>query len=224
MSRAQANLLSVVVAVTLLSTTLVVGVAVTDAAFETASHDASGEATAVAVSDRLVERESPLTSRENVIDATAAEAVDEDALVDAVPRIGALATRVVLDGELLVETGDPGDGHTVTRTVLVERPSERTYEPSLEETGEVTLPRRTDRVDVTIDPPPETTVETVRIGERVVLHDPDGLDGEYRVPTSRYETATVRLDADGELPAGTVTLTARVTETERALLEVTVDG
>jgi len=88
----------------------------------------------------------------------------------------------------------------------------------------VTLPRRTDRADLRLRPPANTTVTTVRANERVVLHDESGLEGRYTVSLSRHRTVDLRFDASGPLSRGNVTVTYYPTETRKATLGVTVDG
>lgn len=123
----------------------------------------------------------------------------------------------------LAERGDPSGGATVERIVLVRSRERVSVTPPLD-TGAVTLPRRTDRVTLEVDPPAGTTVRTVRANDRVVLHDPAGLDGRYTVDTSRYATVRLAFEARGPLGRGDARVTYYPAETTKATLEVTVDA
>lgn len=74
---------------------------------------------------------------------------------------------------------------------------------------------------MTVDPPPETTVETVRVDGRIVLHDETGLDGDFDIALARHGNATVTVEADGELSEGTVAIAYETPAHEPAVLAVT---
>jgi hypothetical protein len=111
----------------------------------------------------------------------------------------------------------------VRRIVLVADRTERTRTIDLGVADEVTLPRRTTRVRLAIDPGPRTTVTTVRANGRVVLHRDEGLTGEAIVRLSRYETTSLSFEIDGP-ERGTVAVTYVPTRMTKAVLEVTVDA
>jgi hypothetical protein len=223
--RGQASLLAVGVALVVLTGVVAFGLFVADGALDGATRDPGERATAVGVADRLVAADGPLATRANVLNESALARLDGDALATAVPATADADVRVALDGATVAERGTVDGGTTVRRVVLVADRSERTLEPSFATGGEhaVTLPRRTDRIRLTVTPPNGTTVRTVRVNGRVVLHDPDGIDGTLTVPVSRYETATVRVNATGPLPAGSLRLGFYPETTRKAVLAVTVD-
>nr|WP_303648721.1 hypothetical protein [Haloarchaeobius litoreus] len=204
--------------------TAVLGVAlvVADGAFAGADRDPGEHRLASSLSDRLVAGDGPLTTRANVLNATAVAGLDRAGLADSFPVVGERDVRVRLDGETVARTGDVTGGTTVRRIVLVEREETVTTTPNLDRDA-VTLPRRTDRVTLNIEPPTGTRLRTVRANGRVVAHDPAGLSGNVTVAVSRFETTTLAFDANGTLPTGSVDLTYYPTRTTKALLVVTVD-
>jgi len=224
--RAQANLLSIGLAVLALTAALGLGTFLADAALDGERRDAGERATAVAVSDRLVAADGPLAERRTVLNASALAAVDAASLVARYPALADAEFRVTVGDRVIAEQGDPTDGTTVRRIVTVRSVSPRTIAPPLSTDGDrgVTLPRRTDRIRLRIDPPANATVRTVRVDGRVVLHDPDGLNGTHVVSVSRLETVRLTVGGTGTLPAGGVELTYFPATTRKALLEVTVDA
>lgn len=226
MMRGQANLPALSVALLVLTTTLTAGLVIADGAFASADRDATERQAAVAVSDRLVSADGPIATRNNVLDHDRVGSFGASDLRDRYPGLDGYDVEIRLDDDLVVATDDAVSGPSLERIVLVERAQSVTQTPPLTgaDAHSVTLPRRTEMVGLRIDPPDGTTVTTVRVNGRVVLHDDSGLDGEYKIETARYETATVALDATGPLPEGSVEVTYYPTRTSKALLEVTVDA
>ncbi len=224
--RGQANLLAVAIAAVALAGAAALGVFVADTAFQSAQRDADQRATAVTLSDRLVAPDGPVAERPNVLNASKLAAVDGETLVERYPVAADAAVRVRVDGRVVAERGDPDGGTTVRRIVTVREEGRRTITPSLSTDADrgVTLPRRTDRVRLRIDPPENATVRTVRVDGRVVLHAPDGLNGTYVVSVSRLETVRLSVDGTGSLPEGAVAVTYFPTTTRKATLAVTVDA
>lgn len=223
-SRAQANLAAFAIAVLVVTTTTTLAIFVADGAFAAADESSLEHARAEGLAAVMVGAESPLTTRANVVNATAAGALDTN-LEDWFPATIGVDVRVSLEGATIAERGDPTHGTTVRRLVLVADADPRTVQPALTSSDRtVTLPRRASSIDLTISPPGGTTVTTVRANERVVLHEPGGLDGTYTIEVSRFETTTLAFDATGALPPGSVELRYRPATTRKAILEVTVDA
>jgi hypothetical protein len=133
--------------------------------------------------------------------------------------------RVRLDDRTIASAGDPTGGTTIRRIVLVERREQVTLTPELSANDPaVTLPRRSPRVRIDLTPPSETNVTVVEANENVVLENGSGLKGNFDISLSRFETTTLTFEADGPLPTGSVEVTYYPAETEKAVLEVTVDG
>lgn len=220
-SRAQSNLLALAAALVALSVALVAAVAIVDAAFATGERDATERAVASTTAERLVAADSPIADRQNVLNETAVASFDDEELATALPTSANRSIAVSIDDDRIAAVGEPTRGTTIRRVVLLESTEwvERTPTLSAQET---TVPVRTDRVELTIAPT-TGTIETVRVNDRVVLHDEDGLDGPYGIDTSRYETATLRFEGDGTLGSGDLTLGYEVTTDRKALLSVTVD-
>ena len=217
-TRGQANLPALAVALLLVGASVGVAVALAGGAFAAADTDPQDARLASSLAERLVAADGPLSVRANVL----SEAAVANASGDLCP--GAADCRVRLDEETVVARGDPKRGETVRRIVLVADAEWRTLDPGLPGEDAVTLPRRTANATVHLDPPAGTRVRTVRANDRVVLHDPDGLDGSYDLTLSRYDTVTLAVDANRDLGAETLSVDYRVETTTKAILEVTVDA
>ncbi|WP_299264419.1 DUF7263 family protein [Halorientalis sp.] len=221
--RAQTNLPALAVALLVLTITAGVGMALADGAFASAERDAEDRRVAVALSERLVGPTGWLTTRANVLNATAVENLTDARLRNGYPVIGDRAVRVRLDNRTLVETGTPGGGTTIRRIVLVRETQTRSYEPALDVGNTTTIPRRTGRVRLRLDPAPRTAIHTVRANGRVVLHDPSGLRGTVTADLSRLETTRLAFSTNRSLATGDVRVTYVPARETKAVLEVTVD-
>ena len=217
-SRGQANLPALAVALLLVGASVGVAVALAGGAFAAADTDPRDARLAASVAERLVAADGPLSVRANVLSAAAVA----NASGSLCP--GETDCRVRLDGETVAERGSPGRGETMRRVVLVADAERRTLDAALAGEDAVTLPRRTATATVRLDPPSGTRVTTVRANGRVVLHDPDGLDGSYDLALSRYDTVTLSVDANRDLGAETLAVDYRVETTTKAVLAVTVDA
>ena len=213
--RAQANLLSLAVALTALVSATTLGLVVADGALAGADRDPGERRAADAAAERLVSADAT-TVRENVLDRDAVETLTLADLDSLAPPAANRSVRVRLGGETLLERGDP-TGATVERVVLLAERTTRSRSVAVGDGDEVTLPRRTDRVALTFGA--ESNVETVRVNGRVALHDPGGLSGQFVIEPSRYETATLSF-AGGVARVG---VESRPLRTEKAVLRVTVD-
>lgn len=211
--RAQANLPALAIALLVVTATTGLAVVIADGAFAGAQRNAGERATAVAVADRLVAGDSPVTERRNVLNASRLTAA---AVADVVPE--ETDVRIAIDGDPVFERGDP-TGPTARRLVLVAERQAVTLSPPLE-FGAVTLPRRSPRATIRIDPTAD--VRSVRANDRVVLHDPGGITGDHDVALSRYETTTLRFE--GDATEGEVEVTYYPRQTTKGRLEVTVNG
>lgn len=222
--RAQTTLPAVGIAFLLLTSVLVVGVLAADAAMQSADRPALDRQAAVGLSEALVRADAPVTERANVINESRLGNLTVADLRDRHGLATNASVRVSLDGRTLVAGGSPAGGVTVERTVLLERGQRRRFEPSLEGTRAVTLPRRTSRVNLTLRPPVNTTLRAVRVNGRVRLHNTSGLNGTYEVPVTTVETARLHFEALGPLSNETVVVRYEPVRTEKAQLAVTVDG
>lgn len=216
MTRAQANLPALAVALLLVASSVGVALGLAAGAFAGADTDPADARLAASVADRLVAPGGPLAVRANVLSGAALRTATASLLPDGVDG------RVRVGGETVAVRGDPTGGSTIRRIVLVARTETRTL--ALPGGNAVTLPRRTSHATLTFDPPTGVTVTTVRANERVVLHDPDGLDGRYEVSLSRYDTVRFQFDATRDLGAGSVRIAYRAETTTKAVLAVTVDA
>lgn len=238
--RAQANLPVLAVALVLLTTVTTVSVALADGALGSADRDPADRRVADAVADRLVAADTSLTARANVLNESQLTELDADRLDALVPTARDAAIRVRVGDETLAERGRVTDGATVRRVVLVTNRTSEARTLDLSTATTTTLPRRTDRVRLDIQTGPQTTVQTVRANDRVVLHNEsgvgsvdgasgvDGLDGvddsgELSVRVSRYETTTLSFETAGE-GNGNVTVTYYPARTTKTVVAVTADA
>jgi hypothetical protein len=221
--RGQVELPAVGIALLLLTVTVVLGVAIADNAFTSAERSAVERQTAMGLSDQLVSEQSPLTNRQNVINASELSDLDEGMLQNRYGVPDGTDAEIRLGGEPVAVAGDPDSGTTIERIVLVERGQTRTIDAPLAANTRITLPRRTANATVTITPENGTTIHTVTVNERVVLADSGGLDGRYRLAVSPYETATFAFESSDASPAGNTTIEYYPRETQKATLSVTVD-
>ncbi|WP_332898140.1 DUF7263 family protein [Haladaptatus sp. CMSO5] len=222
--RGQANLPALAVALVALTATAGLSFTLADGAFASADRDATERRLAVSLSERLIDDDSMLTTRENVVNRTSSDALTPELLHEAFPVAQGHNIRIKLDGETIVERGDPTGGTTIRRIVLVEQTQSVTVTPALSQSNQVTLPRRTDEVTLQVTPPPAANVTAVRVNDRVVLANETGLTGTMTVATSRFETTTLQFEATRQLPPGSVTVTSYPTQTTKAQLVVTVDA
>ena len=223
--RGQANLVALVAALVALTTAMVVGFAVADTAFAGAARETDERHAATAVAAGLVAEDAALTNRTNVLNGSAVDELSASEVHARYPVLADRSFRVALGQDTLASDGTVREGTTIRRIVLVEREAEVTFEPKFSGGNLVTLPRRTGRADLTITPPDNRSVDTVRADGRTVLHAPGGgLEGTYTVSLSRRETARLVFVANGSLERGDVTVTLYPRETRKAVLGVTVDG
>lgn len=209
---AQANLLSLVVALVVLTSVAGVAIIYADGAVRSSERDSIDRTTADAVAHNLVAADSPATVRSKVVDA---DRFDSELVEDVVPS--GIDVRVKLDGSTVYEHGTPDDGTTVRRVVLVGERGSRTI---VVNDSRVDLSRRTPRVTVRIGP--DADVKTVRSNDRVVLYDSDGIEGVFDVEIDRYERSSLRFA--GDVGNESVEVTSYPLDTTKRTLSVTVDG
>ncbi|GAA0309471.1 DUF7263 family protein [Halarchaeum salinum] len=220
--RGQASLLALGVALLLVTGALGVALVATHGAFAGVDRDASDARLADSIATRAVAADGPFSDRgrANVLRESSLRNLSAADLEAAFPAARGHAVRIALDGEVLVATGDASMGAASRRIVLVATEETRSYGPRFGNDTRFALGERASALDVTIEPPNGTRVTTVRVGGRVVLHDPRGLAGAYHVRVSAYRPASVAVDADSPLPAGSVGLVAHTEATRTGVLEV----
>lgn len=223
-ARAQTSMPGLGVAFLLLTAAVFVGLVAAEGSLGSTDRAALDRQAAVGLSERLTADRAPLTTRPNVLNASRLGSLDAATLRSTYGLAPDAAVRVELGDRTLAAAGDSREGRTVRRVVLVETRQRRSLTPEFTGSRRVTLPRRTDRVLVTLAPPPGTTVSEVRANGRVVLREPSGLDGTYDVAVSPYETTTLRFEATGAFDRGSVRVVYFPERTRPAELEVTVDG
>lgn len=221
--RAQTSLPSLGVAMVLLVVTTLFALTVASGGLAAENRAALERQSAMALSDRLVAADSPVTARANVLRAGALAGLTVADLGATYGLGPEAAVRVSLDGAAVLTTGSPDGGTTVERLVLVENRTAETITPRLASARTVTLPRRTSNVSVVLRPSGNATIETVRANGAIVLRDPSGLVGRYDVAVPRYETPRFAFEGSGNLTRGDVTIDYWPARTRKARLRVTVD-
>jgi hypothetical protein len=219
--RAQLNLPALAVALLVLVSTVGIALTLADGAFATADRSPEERRVAVALAERLVASDARHTSRANVLNRSRTMTLSAAALGSRLPVTAGYDVGVRLGDRTVLRRGDVTGGVTVRRVVLVRTEGRVDRTPPLVDDA-TTLPRRTDRVHLDIDAGPNVT--TVRANDRVVLHDPGGLAGEYTVRTSRFETLRLSFAAADPLERGDVTVGYHPARTTKATLVVTVDA
>lgn len=212
------------IAFLVLTATVVVGVVAADAALHRADRQALDRQVAAGLADHLVREDAPVTRRANVVNATRLSKLSVAELHSQYGLPRDTAVRLTFDGRPLVAHGSPSRGATVERIIIIERRETHTLTPTFERSRSVTLPRRSPTATLTLQPPPNTTLRTVRTNGRVRLHDPSGLNGTYELALPTVETARFHFDATGPLSNDSVHIRYRPAITEKARLGVTVDG
>lgn len=221
--RGQANLLAVAVALIVVTSVLGASVAIAESLLvdATEERDAADRHAATTLAARLVADAPASYPPGTVPNRTALSAAELEQLS---PAVDDAAVTVELDGRTLFERGDVSDGVTVYRGVLIGTPQSRQERVDLGRNGTVTLAHRTQRVDLVLAPGPNTTIQTVRVNDRVVLHNETGLTGTATVPTSpRRPTELAVETSTTAVTAGHVNVSYVSFDREPATLAVTVD-
>lgn len=224
LSRGQASLPALAIALLILSSVTVLSLAIADGALAAAEREAGERHVATSVADRLVAADGPIAVRQNVLDAAAMDTLTARTLRDELAVVDGEAVRVTVGGSSVVSAPNARGGTTIRRIVSVRRTENRTITPALGSNKAVTLPRRSETLSIELDPPNGTTIHTISANDRVLLHNTSGLAGHYDVELSRFETARLRFDGSGPLYEGSVTLEYPIEQRNRATLAVTVDG
>lgn len=222
--RGQISLPALALAFLLLTGGLVVAISVAGSALDAANRPALDRQGAVALSERLVEPDAPVTTRENVLDASKLSTLNDTDLREEYGITEDVSVRIRVDGEVVATVGSPDGGVTIERLVLVEHRQTRTIEPGLGWSRRLTLPRRTSTVRVTVQPPTNTTVRGIRVDGRTRLWNASGLRGSFELPVSQAQVPTLRLNATGSLPRGSLRVEYYPTRTEKVRMAVTLDG
>ncbi|MDS0242115.1 MULTISPECIES: hypothetical protein [unclassified Haloferax] len=225
-TRAQTTLAGLAVALVLVTAVTVGAVAAADRALAGATGDSLEQQRAERAAAALL-TDSPITWSDNgsdAIDLALANDTNATVLAAAVPPLRDAAFRVRIDGRTVAERGDPSGGATVSRgAVAVTRRNVRGSINLSAETN-TTLTGRTNRTQLDVDPAPNTTVQTIRVGDRVVLHRPGGIEGRRVVGVPSRTDPVIRVETAGSDPYGTVDVSATAFDSTVVRIEVTVDA
>ncbi|AFK18320.1 hypothetical protein E6P09_06015 [Haloferax mediterranei ATCC 33500] len=222
-ARAQTTLAGLAVALVLVTTVTAGSIVVADRTLADATNDPLEQHQAERAADALV-TDSPLTTAQGRIDKSLVNKTNASELATAVPTLRSVDFRVRVDGETIAAQGDPQGGTTVSRGAVAIETRTASETIDLNDSDAATLNGRTNRIQFDVNPDPDTTVRTIRVGDRVVLHRPTGIEGTHTVNVTDYADPVIRVERVGPAPTGSVTATATLFETEAARIEVTVDA
>jgi hypothetical protein len=228
--RAQANLIGFAVAVIVVTTVAVVGVALANDAVADADRRPLATHAAERLADHLVAADAAHTRGPNVLRSRATANLTPAALDAAVPPLRNRSFRVSLGTETVVVRGHPSaavaGGSADRRGARIERAVERSTRIDLADRRAVTLRDHAGPVVVVVDPAPGQSAATLRAGDRIVLHDPDGLAGRYVVSVPQTRPLDLVFVTRGRPVVGGATATVTWTEptARTASLVVVVGG
>jgi len=221
--RGQANLLAIPVALLVVTAAAAVGLGVAADALADADRTPVRQGIAETLAEEMVAPGGPVAVRQNVLSQRALDAFTAATFRARFPGFSDRDVRIHVDGQTVVETGAPDRGTTVRRLVHVEERGNATLVPS-DPNATIDLPDPTPAATVRIDPPNGTTVETLRVGDRVVRHNRSGIGTVHRLDLPATDQVSIRIDSRGDrsLSAGNVTVEYAPTTTRTATLVVTV--
>lgn len=219
--RGQANLLAVPVALLLVTAAAGIALGVAWGALAEADRQPVQREATAALADGLLSPDGPVAVRRNVLSGQSLAELDAGTLRAAFPGYAGRSIRVSLDGRAIATTGSPDGGTTVRRLVYVEQRGSDRLVPE-QPNGTTTLPAPSPTATVSLRPPNGTSVETLRVEGQVRRHNRSGLTDEYRLDLPDGAAATITVEANGTLPAGSVVIEYRPTATRAATLAVTV--
>ncbi|MFC7204506.1 hypothetical protein ACFQJC_13345 [Haloferax namakaokahaiae] len=222
-SRAQTNLAGLAIALVFLTAATVSGVVIADRALVGATGDSLEQQRAEQVATAFADDPS-LTTPVGALDATTLNETNVSTLETSLPILRGLEFRIRVNGTVVAERGDVSGGTTLSRGVAVATPRIESETISLDSDDSASIPGRTGSVRLDVDPDPDTTVETIRINDRVELHRPTGIEGTHVVNVSTTAPPLVRAEVNGSTPTGTITVEATVYDVETTTMEVTVDA
>lgn len=188
--RAQATLIGFAVAAVVVVTVTVGGVAIADDALADAERAPARTHAAERLAAHLVAVDGAHAREPNVLREAALANLTLADVDAAVPPVRDRAVRVSVGDRVLLArggladsagVGDDAPSSRVVRRVRIEREKPRTERVDLEDRRSITLDAHAGDAALRIDPAPGQSVTTVRADGRVLLHDPDGLDGRYAV-------------------------------------------
>ncbi|WP_396610558.1 hypothetical protein ACH9L7_09930 [Haloferax sp. S1W] len=224
-SRAQTTLAGLAIALVLLAAVTTTSVVLADRALADATGDPLEQRRAESAAETLV-TDSPLTVSAGTVSAERVNETNASELASAVPALRGVDFRLVVDGDVVATRGDIDNstGTSVSRGVGIRstRSDQTTFAITNDSSG--SLDGRTNQLRIDIDPANGTTVTTVTVGDRVVLHRPTGIEGVHVVNDSTHANPVVDVEAIGPAPAGQVTISATIFERRPTRVEVAVDA
>lgn len=223
--RGQANLIALAAAVVVLSAALGIALITVSGSLSGATGNPDERVLATGIAERLLATDSPLTRRDGSLNASHIETFGPQDLASILPSTSDARVHVSLGGSELASIGEPRGGTTVTRLVQVVEHRKVIRRPDLSSNESINsdyVLRAANHVTISINGS-AGSVETVWLDGRLVLHDPDGLDGTFTVRLAAPGQSRLRFEVSqpGER---LVTLATVRREVEFMRLVVTVDA
>jgi hypothetical protein len=191
--RGQANLIGFAVGLILISTATTAGVIVAEQALAGADTDRQNAHIAHATATAMVSPSAPYTISRNTLDRDQTEKITRKQLEAMVPALTGRHLQVYLDRQLLIGAEATPDAmvrrrvrisYTIPRTDTMSFDSStqsgsRRYAPEFR----YVLTDRPTTVSLYIQPAPRQTVTSIRVADRVIRYNPNGLAGHYQIAT-----------------------------------------
>lgn len=195
--RAQANLLALAAALVVVTGATSAALLVAGGAIQAGTDEPQERVLARGITDRLLAADGPLARADGTLNATLLAAFDDADLQALLPAGSDAAVRVRLGDRVIASTGTVSAGTQVTRLVRVVRYRPVTRIPDLvanDTRRSSSVLRAAHWIDIEINES-AGAVQTVWIDDRMVLHDPDGINGTHRISVADSGEHEVRFGA-----------------------------
>lgn len=184
--RGQANLLALAAALVVVTAATSTALLIAGGTMDARTGDPQEAALASGITERLLAPDGPLARSDGTLNATRIDQFDAEALQALLPAGSNATVHVRLGDRVLATTGAVSEGTRVTRLVRVVRYRPVTRIPGLvanDTDGSRIVLRAASWIDVEINGS-AGTVQTVWLDDRLMLQDPEGLSGTYRIRLS----------------------------------------
>lgn len=218
--RGQSNLVALAVALLFVTAAVGVATAVSTSAIPDRS-EAVDRRVATELADAFIAGDSPLTAERNVVAAEAVATIDGSTIGSLVTLPPTAGVRVQLGSETVFARGNITDGATVRRIVATTSESWTRRTPELDANSSFTVANRS---RVRIGATANTTLETVRVEDRIVATAPDGLSTPLTVSVPVGGTVRVNVTGVDALATGDVWVETPDPTFHPQVLVVTVDA
>lgn len=220
--RGQSNLIALAIAILLLTAAIGVALTIAGAPFHTGAPTAADRHLARGAAATLLAGDSPLTRRAGVLNASALRAVDGADLRELLGLGSDVDVRLRFDGRTVAATGRIERGATVRRVVTVTQWQwTRTDAAFGNDSSLMVGPTPVVKLGVNAS---STTIQSVRVDGRVVLHAPTGVSTPVTIAVPQSEPVQVNVTTTGPGSSASIWVATPTVATETGVLVVTIDG